>query len=176
MKDEEESKHDIVETIQQQSNQLITEKELNDNITKENYLQSYFEVAAANAITILNMTGFDFSNRDLSNICIKGANLSYGTFEGTNFANANLQRVIFTGAWLKDANLERANLQGADFGEDSDLKIQDDFIAGISYSRNGRYLAIDTYDQTVIYENLGSRYSSFKRVKNFPGNFPTIAR
>ena len=94
MKHEEESKYDVVETIQQQSNQLITEKELNDNITKENHL---FEIAAANAITILNMTGFDFSNKDLSNICIKGANLSYGIFEGTNFANAKLQTVVFAG-------------------------------------------------------------------------------
>ena len=176
MKDEEELKHDIVGTIQQQSKQLITEKRLNDNISKENYFQFQFEVAAANAITILNMTGFDFSNYDLSNICVKGAYLSYGVFEGTNFANAKLQRVIFTGTWLKDANFERANLQGVDFGEDSDLKIQDDFIAGMLYSRNGRYFAVDIGNQTVLYENLGSRYSSFKRVKNFPGNFPTIAR
>ena len=178
MKDEkqEESKHGLAETAQQQSNQLITEKELNDNITKGNYLQSYFGIAAANAITILNMTGFNFSSHDLSNICIKGANLSYGIFERTNFANAKLQRVVFTSAWLKDANLETANLQGADFGEDSDLKIQDDFITGISYSRNGRYLAVDTYDQTVIYENLGSNYSSFKKIKNFPRKFSTIKR
>ena len=98
MKDQEESKHSIREAVQQQSDQLITEKELTDDTTKENYLQSHFEGAAANAITILNMTGFDFSNHDLSNIYIKGANLSYGSFERTNFTNANLQRVIFTGA------------------------------------------------------------------------------
>ena len=174
--EQEESKHNIVEAAQQQSKKIITEKRLNDNITKENYLQSHFEIAAANAITILNMTGFDFDHRDLSNICIKGANLSYGMFEGTNFANARLQRVIFTGAWLKDANLQRANLQGVDFGEDSDLKIWDDFIAGISYSRNGKYLAVEVYDQTMLYENLGSRYSSFKKINNFPRIFSTIAR
>ena len=178
MKDEkqEESKHDIVETAQQKSKQPITEKGLNDNITKENYTSSHFEIAAANAITILNMIGLDFSNRDLSNICIKDANLSHGLFEKANFVNSNLQRVIFTGAWLKDANLERANLQGIDFGEDSDLKIWNDFIAGISYSRNGRYLAVEVYDQTMLYENIGSRYSSFKKIKNFPRKFSTIKR
>ena len=176
MREQEESKQAIVETAQQQSSQGITKKEFNDDITRENYLQSHFDVAAANAITILNMTGFDFSHRDLSNICIKGANLSYGIFEGTTFANANLQRVIFTGAWLKDASFERANLQDVDFGEDSDLKIWDDFISGISYSRNGKYLAIEVYDQTMLYENIGSNYSSFKKIKNFPRNFSTIAR
>ena len=65
-------------------------------LLKKTTSQAHFEVAAANAITILNMTGFDFSNRDLSNICIRGANLSYGIFKGTNFANAKLQRVTFT--------------------------------------------------------------------------------
>ena len=110
----------------------------------------------------------------MNSICIKGANLSNGIFEGTNFANAELQRVNFTGAWLKDASLERANLQGVDFGEDSDLTIFEDFIEGISYSRDARFLAIDTYNQTVIYENLGSRYSSFKKVKEFIGDFSTI--
>ena len=178
MKDEgqEESKQDIVETLQQQSSQRIIEKEFNDDITGENYLKSHFDVAAANAITILNMAGFDFSHRDLSNICIKGANLSNGMFEGTNFANANLRRVIFTDAWLKDANLEKANLHSVVFGEDSDLKIWDDFISGISYSRNGKYLAIEVFDQTMLYENIGSNYSSFKKIKNFPRNFSAIAR
>ena len=165
----EESKRDIEET-----NQLLIESESRDNAKEESHSQSYFGVAASNAITILNVIGYDFSNCDLNNACIMDANLSYGMFEGTNFANAKLQRVIFTGAWLKDAHFERANLRGVDFGEDSYLKTWDDFIRGIAYSPNGRYLAVETYTQTIIYENSGSRYNSFKEVRRFSGSFSTI--
>ena len=175
IEDEEESKQCIMTNAQQQFNQLLIEEKFRDSFKEESHARSHFAVAAANAITILNLTGFDFSNYNLSNICIKDANLSYGIFEKTNFANANLQRVIFTGAWLKDANLQRANLQGVDFGEDSDLKIWDGFIRGISYSRNGKYLAVDTLNQTLVYENFGSRYTSYKKVKKFSGNFSTIS-
>ena len=63
----------------------------------------------------------------------------------------------------------------ADFGEDSDLKIWHSLIRGIAYSSNGRFLAVDTYDQTFIYANLGSSYSSLKRVRDFPGSFSKIA-
>ena len=59
--------------------------------------ESNLAVAAANAVTVLNSAGYDFSHQDLSSISILGANLSYGIFEGTNFRNANLQGVDFTG-------------------------------------------------------------------------------
>ena len=154
----EKSKHDVLETTQQRSKKkVLIQKKIKHYIKEENHSQSHFEVAAANAITILNMTGFDFSHCDLSNVSMMGANLSYGAFEGTTFANANLQNVNFTGAWLKNASFERANLQGVDFGEDSDLNIWDDLIAGIAYSQNGRYLAVDNYDQTMIYEKSGQQ-------------------
>ena len=173
-KQKEDSKLDIVETNYQQPNQTLIEEELKSDAKTESNSQSSFGTASANAITILNMTGYDFSYKDLSNICVKGANLSYGFFEKTNFANADLQRVIFTGAWLEDVSFERANLQGVYFGADSDLKIWEDSIEGIAYSRNGRYLAAETTKQTVLYENIGSRYTSFKKVKTFPGSFSTI--
>ena len=73
-------------------------------------------VAAANAITILNMTGFDFSLMNLSGISIAGANLSYGIFEGTNFTDAQLQEANFTGAYLKDATFNRASMNGIQLG------------------------------------------------------------
>ena len=167
------------ETVKQQSNQLPVEKEFKENIKDGSYSQSHFELAAANAITILNMTEYDFSNLDLSNACIRGANLSYGTFEGANFANANLQKVNFTGAWLKNASFEKTNLHGVDFGEDSDLKTWGECIDGIAYSRNGRYLAVDIDSddsEMVIYENVGSRYTSLRKVNSFSGNFSYIAR
>ena len=130
--------------------------------------ESNFAVAAANAITILNAAGYDFSGQDLSGISIPGANLSYGMFEGTNFRNANLRGVDFTGACLKNANPEQANLENVDFGETLELRLRNEQIFNLAYSFDGRYLAVDVGDQTVIFENAKN---DFKEIRRVPGCF-----
>ena len=78
-------------------------------------IKTEFAIAVTNAITLLNAAQYDFRNIDFSDICIPGAKLSCGKFEGTKFTRANLKGVDFRGAWLKDANLVMANLQDAIF-------------------------------------------------------------
>ena len=82
-----------------------------------------FSLAASNAITILKMSGYDFSLMDFSGISIPCADLSYGIFEGTNFTGANLQRVNFTESWLKDATFVDATMKEVNFGLKPELKL-----------------------------------------------------
>ena len=182
-KNDEQEEHNTAGTTQQHLNKIKIDLDFNNNNNnnnnnKENISQSHFETAAANAMTILNNTDFSFRDRDLSDVHIKGANLSYGYFKRTNFKNANLQKVNFTGVQLKNTNLERANLQGVDFGEDSCLKILDNSIGSIAFSSSGNYLAVEinneTDNETLVYEILDSRCSSFKKIKTFPGKFFNI--
>ena len=132
--------------------------------------ESDFAVAAANAITVLNAVGYDFSHQDLSSITIPGANLSYGMFEGTNFKNANLREVNLTEAWLKNANLGEVHLANVDFGE-TGLRLRNEQIFNIAYSFDRKYLAVDVGDQTVIFENVGPRQNNFKEIRRVPGGF-----
>ena len=133
--------------------------------------ESNFAFAAANAITVLNAAGYDFSGQDLSNVSIPGANLSYGIFEGTNFKNANLQGVDFTGAWLKDVNLEQGYLANVAFGENLGLRLRNEKIVNIAFSLDGKYLAADVGDETVIFENVSPKKSDFKEARRVPGCF-----
>ena len=133
--------------------------------------ESNFAAAAANAITVLNAAGYDFSGQDLSNISIPGANLSCGMFEGTNFRNANLRGANFTGAWLKDADLEQAILENVDFGETLGLRLRNEQIFNIAYSFDGKYLAVDVGDQTLIYVNVSPQKIEWKEIKRVPGSF-----
>mgnify|MGYP000917514547 FL=1 len=139
------------------------------------HFNSSITVAAANAITILNASGYDFSNEDFSNICIPGANLSHGVFEGTNFANANLQGVDFTGAWLKDVNLANTNLEEIELGELPHLRLEaGKKITGIAYSADGKYIAIESFKETFIFEINHSPWLQFQEIAIISGHFSGI--
>jgi len=61
---------------------------------------SVTQIAAANAITILVKARVVFSNQDLNDVRISGADLSYGVFDYAQFQRADLSMVNLQGAWL----------------------------------------------------------------------------
>lgn len=65
-------------------------------------------MASSNAITCLNLLGYNFFNEDFSKISIPNADLSYSNCNHCNFKGAN----------LKNVNFERASLWGAIFDEE----------------------------------------------------------
>ncbi|CAL6039033.1 Pentapeptide_repeats-containing protein [Hexamita inflata] len=65
------------------------------NILYQSKTQSEIKIAAANALTILNISGYKFIGRDLSNIQVPGATLSKGIFNNCIFKNANFQTCNF---------------------------------------------------------------------------------
>lgn len=69
-------------------------------IIKDSARQSNISTAAANAITILKVSGESFEHKNWQNIDICGADLTEGIFDYVNFKGANLKDVAFDDAWI----------------------------------------------------------------------------
>ncbi len=108
-------------------------------------------IAAANAITVLNVADINFSSKDLSGIRIPGADLSSAQCDQTNFQGADLSNVNFQGAWLRQANWRRANLTNLRFGELPLIQLTEGCIS-IQYSPNGRWLAVTSGQDIIVYD------------------------
>ncbi|KAJ6254229.1 membrane protein-related [Anaeramoeba flamelloides] len=70
---------------------------------------------ASIGITLLNYARESFTGKDLRKISIKGADLSYGVFDSTNFSGADLSEVNFSNSWLQSADLSMAIMGGVRF-------------------------------------------------------------
>ena len=65
-----------------------------------------------------------------------------------------------------------ANLECVEFGEIRSLKLQENQkVRKIAYSPNGKQLAVDVGDETIIFENIGIRKIHWKEKGRFPGYF-----
>lgn len=138
-------------------------------------LLSPFTVAAVNAITILNFSGYDFKNQDLSNTCLVGANLSCGNFEGTNFMNSNLKDVNFSDSYLNDAIFVNANMENVRFDEflSLSLKLTDDVIIDYGFSPNEEYLGIRAKNHAFVYQlQFNNKTTGLKLLAKLPGMLP----
>ncbi|MCX8566134.1 MAG: WD40 repeat [Glomeribacter sp. 1016415] len=102
-----------------------------------------FERGAANALTILVKAGVQLMNKDFSGIHVRGADLSYGVFENTQFEGADLKDVMLRGARLCDVNMRQANLGGVNFGEMPALELNGQ-VHACHYSPDGQWLAVGT--------------------------------
>lgn len=78
-------------------------------------------IMAANAVTVLNKAGVNFSGLDFRDIQIPGADLSYALCDHTDFRGANLDGVSFYKTWLKNSRLDGANCANIFFGEQAYL-------------------------------------------------------
>ena len=135
---------------------------------------SVLSAIAANSLTILNAAGYNCSQLDFSNICLSGAYLCHGVFEGTNFMNADLKGANFAGADLKDASFLLANMENVGFGDVSGLRLEHDKIKNIAFSPNGKYFAADVNFETVIYEVFNETRFYFKEIRRVPGHFQRV--
>ena len=73
-------------------------------------------VAAANAITVLNLARVSFAGRDLAKIRIPGANLAQANFDHADLSHADLTGVNLRNACLRNANLSYSQMAQIDFG------------------------------------------------------------
>jgi len=76
---------------------------------------------SANAITLLNFAGVNFSGRDYRNVHINGANLNNAILQGADFAFANLENIQLQRSCLVDANFQGSNLRGVSFGQQANI-------------------------------------------------------
>ena len=126
-------------------------------------------IVAANAITILNVSGFKFSKMNLSKIDIPGANLSHGTFEGTDFTGANLQGVNFSEAWLQDTCFVNARMDLVTFGVIPDLMI-DKKASSMTHSPDGNYIAVGTRSEVIVLKKQVVPEIHYKEVRRMKGH------
>ncbi|CAL5984403.1 Pentapeptide_repeats-containing protein [Hexamita inflata] len=100
-------------------------------------------VAAANAITILNVADESFRDKDFRNVKIPGANLSLAMMDSVDFRGADLTDVNFQSAWLKYAKFDGADMKNVEFGKRAHIQ-NSSSINCIKLSNNGEILACAT--------------------------------
>jgi hypothetical protein len=111
-----------------------------------------WSVASANAITILVRAGIPFNGAELSNIKIRGADLSYGQFDSAQLQEADLRDVKLCNIWLRQANLNHSRMEGVEFGEWPYLNV-DNAVYCCVYSPDGHTCAVGYSDGTIhIYD------------------------
>ena len=105
---EDESKQDSI--VRQRSNRPydwwmtpLCNKLLQVVLRSKQFNNREMDLAASNAITLLNQARVTFSGLDLSGIRIPNADLCYSICDSTDFSGADLSGVKFRKAWLKNA-------------------------------------------------------------------------
>lgn len=106
---------------------------------------------AAHALTLLVKSGVLLNDKDFNGIRVRGADLSYGVFDHTEFKGADLSEVNLHRAWLREANLNHADLAGVEFGERRTLEVAG-AVQACCYSPEGRWLAIAERNAIQLYE------------------------
>ena len=161
--DEDEEENYIVQSLLPRNTLRLSADSLKEDTESSRALRQYYAdliersktdasvaVGAANAMSILNAAGENFSHRNYSDVRIPGADLSGGLFNQTQFIRADLSLVSFRGAWLYQADFQLASLKGVDFGEEILLTL-DDEIKCDAFSPHSCLLAVGYEFSQMIY-------------------------
>jgi WD40 repeat protein len=113
---------------------------------------------AANAISVLNTIGVNFSHRDFSGIAVPGAELGQALCYGTSFRDADLRKVKFQSAILTEADLTHAQMAEVTFGEHPEIVLPEaKMIRSLLYSPDGRVLVAGAWtgssNELYIYDS-----------------------
>ena len=176
--DEEEEKRTNFESKDAQEKQrgqgttISQENEVQDRYSLH-HQNHCFSIAAANAITILNASGYQFTAADLSEICIAGAQLSKGNFQRANFTGADLQGVNFSGTNLRDTKFANANLEEVQFGVVPDLKLDKEALC-IAHSPDGTHMIVGTRGEIIVFEKNAIHAPFIREAKRLKGHVGEI--
>lgn len=110
-------------------------------------------IAAANAVTVLNVAGTSFSGCDFSDTYLPGVDLRHSVCDGANFSGAHLQGAKFKGAWLNNADFGNACLQDADFGERPYFSLEGQ-PTRCCYSPDGCWLAVSMDNGSIAFFSM----------------------
>jgi WD40 repeat protein len=127
--------------------------------------------AASNAITGLKYAEVNFYH-DLSEIQVPHADLSKTNLGSVCLRGANLSKTKLDGSCFWQTDLQNADLREASFGEYPLLKLEDN-ISSLSYSYDGKYLAVASKKSIRIYNT--STWSIEKTFNKFVNQISKIA-
>ncbi len=96
---------------------------------------------AANAMTVLVQSGFQFNGADLRGIRVPGADLSFGVFDSAQLQGADLSHTHLRASSLRQANLSGARMDEVQFGAWPTLQ-EEHVIRACAYSPDGKNCAI----------------------------------
>lgn len=105
---------------------------------------AHYAIAAANAISILNIARVSFSGMDFTGIKIPGADLSYSILDNTQLKDADLSHVSLQFSWLRQTNFSGAKMYNVQFGEWPYLELTRG-VSCICYSHDGLWMAVACY-------------------------------
>jgi uncharacterized protein YjbI with pentapeptide repeats len=114
------------------------------------------QVAAANAITVLNAASIPLSYLDLHGIRVGNANLSQALLHGSNLQGTDLTGCDLTRADLGEANLQEAKMEGVQFGLMPSLEGHRGPVNSVAFSPDGTRLVSGSDDDTVRLWDAGS--------------------
>ena len=96
------------------------------------------------------MSGIDFSHTS-----IKGANISNGLLNATNFEGADLTDVTAKICFFENSNFENANLIGLNRGKFPDIRGHSMSISSVCFSPDGKLIVTGSYDkQAMIWDGI----------------------
>jgi len=78
---------------------------------------------ASNYLSILNIGGFSFEGKDLSNLMLASCNLSGGNFANANFLDSILRSANFSNGILNNANLDNTDLTDCIVGDSGRIQL-----------------------------------------------------
>lgn len=122
--------------------------------SRKSVLGDAVAIAAANAITVLDVSYFNFSKIQFCGVNISCADLRGAFCDETNFEGSNLTGVNFSYAWLHRAIFSKCIMKNSNFGQNSWFFASEYWFKCFAYCEN-RYFAwldeknIHIYDATT---------------------------
>ena len=112
-------------------------------------------IGASNAVTILNASGFNFSQMNLQQTKLPFCNLSYAILWRTDLSGANLDRASFHGTFLNGANLSHSLMSHTKFGETPFIKDQHEgHRISLAITPDMKFLAFGNNEGVITLWNL----------------------
>ncbi|ETO25575.1 NB-ARC domain-containing protein [Reticulomyxa filosa] len=139
----------IAERIHDTNPKFVNLKSRLFRIIESSKTNKYINIAAANAITILNSANVNMHYQNWDNIKIPHAILDRAFLEGTSLNNANLDHVSFVQAFLNKTNFTNASMASIYFGEYAYLEGYSTSIFGVQLSPDGTKIVSCLSDKTI---------------------------
>ncbi|CAG9326937.1 unnamed protein product [Blepharisma stoltei] len=110
---------------------------------------SLINIAASNAVSFLNQSGFQFIGKNMKDVKIPHANLSGSLFINTDIQNSDLFGADLSHSSLNFTNFEGCNMENLDFKEAQTIRSDKTTFNSLALSPCGKWLATGGSNQKI---------------------------